>query len=90
MENKIGTPLDNAFSTEEKTILQRDNQSLRSTAEMIVINFDQEKFEKLLSLGGKSPLSCASTKKSSWPKLMWLTLSRQPLSRINKLSTSLS
>ena len=49
------TPLGNIFSTNEKMVSQCDNQTLGSTAKSLVIHVDQEKFEQLLSEGGKSP-----------------------------------
>jgi len=35
------TPLENSFSTNEKVVPQCDNKTPRSTAEMLVIEFDQ-------------------------------------------------
>jgi len=46
MENKMATPLRNCFSTIENQVPQ---YGIRSTAETLVIHFDQEKFEQLLS-----------------------------------------
>jgi len=40
MKNKIATPLWTTFSTNEKVVSQCDNQTLGSTAEMLVIQFD--------------------------------------------------
>ena len=45
MENKMETPLGNAFSTVENQVSQYDEQTLRSIAETLVIHFDQEIFE---------------------------------------------
>jgi len=58
------TLLGNTFSTNEKLVLQCDNQTLGSTAEMLVIQFDQEKFEQLLSTGKTSPLSMRKHRKN--------------------------
>ena len=57
MENKMATSLGNSFSTIEKEVTQRDNKALGSFAEQLVIEFDQEKFEKFLSQGKQSPTS---------------------------------
>ena len=53
----MATPLGMAFSTNEKVVSQCDNQTFRSTVEMLVIEFNQKKFEELLPQGSKSPLS---------------------------------
>jgi len=49
----MATPLGTAFSTVENQMLQCD---VRSTAETMVINFDQEKFEQFLSGGSTNSL----------------------------------
>ena len=41
----MATPLENTFSTNEKVLSQHDNQTLESSVEMLVIYFEQEKFE---------------------------------------------
>ena len=51
------TPLGETFSTAENAVLQCDNQTLRSTAETLVIQFDYEKFEQLLSRGSVRSLN---------------------------------
>ena len=51
------TPLGKSFSTNEKTMLQHDNQTFESTTETLVISFDQEKLEEIVSQGDKCPLS---------------------------------
>jgi len=43
------TPLGTLFFTAENQVLQCDDQTLGSIAEILVINFDQEKFEQLLT-----------------------------------------
>ena len=45
----MATPLGNSFSTDEKEVSQCDDKTLGSYAEQLVIDFDQEKFEKFLS-----------------------------------------
>jgi len=49
MENKIATPLEIYSSTNEKTMSQHDNQAMETTTGTLVISFDQEKFEEILS-----------------------------------------
>jgi len=53
MKNKMVTLLRNCFSTCENQVSQCD---IGSTTESLVIHFDQEKFEQLLSEGSTSPL----------------------------------
>jgi len=54
MENKMTTPPGTSFSTNEKVVSQCDDKTLGSTVEILLIQFDQEKFELLLSLGKPS------------------------------------
>jgi hypothetical protein len=49
MENKMATPLGSSSSTNEKEVSQCDDKALGSFVELLVIEFDQEKFEELLS-----------------------------------------
>ena len=56
MENKMATTLGASFSTAENQVSQGDDQTLRFIVETLVIHFDQEKFEQLLSGGSKSLL----------------------------------
>jgi len=56
------------FSTNEKAVSQCDDKTLGFTAEMLVIQFDQEKFEQLLSIGNTSPLNVRKHKKISRAK----------------------
>jgi len=55
MENKMATPLGTAFSTIENLVSQSDDQTLGSTVETLVIQFDQKKSEQFLSGGSTSP-----------------------------------
>ena len=50
------TPLGIIFSTDEKVVSQHDDQTLGSTTKTLVISFDQEKFEEILSQGSNNPL----------------------------------
>ena len=62
MKNKLAPPLGTTFSTNEKVVSQCDDRTLKSTAEILVIYFDQEKFEQLLSMGNTSPCACKHKK----------------------------
>jgi len=54
MENKMVTPLGNFFFNNKKKVLQCDDKTFGSNTETLVIQFDQEKFEQLLSEGNSS------------------------------------
>jgi len=60
MKNKMATLLGNYFSTAENQVSQCDDQILGSTAETLIIHFDQEKFDFFLGVA-KVPYMCAST-----------------------------
>ena len=47
----MATPLGTSFSTIEKEVSQRDNKIVGSVVEHLVVEFDQRKFEDLLSKG---------------------------------------
>ena len=51
----MATPLGTFFSTDENVVAQVDVRLLGKTIESLVIEFDQEKFEKFLSSGFSSP-----------------------------------
>ena len=55
------TPLGTIFSTIEKAVAQADLKLLESTIESLV-EFDQEKFEQLLSSGSNSPKVSSETR----------------------------
>ena len=65
MKNKMMNLLGTSFSTNEKVVSQSDKKALRSTAEMLVIEFDQEKFEQFLSTGTTRPFCVCKHKKIS-------------------------
>ena len=65
IENKMLTPLGIALSTAENQVLQCDDQTLGSIIETLVIQFDQERFEQLLSRGSTSLLHVCKHKKVS-------------------------
>ena len=62
MKNKMATLLRKFFFTNEKIVSQREDQSLEATTETLVIIFDQEKFEDILSQGGNILLSVRNRK----------------------------
>ena len=55
MKNKMATLLGTAFSTIKNLVSQSDDQTLGSTVETLVIQFDQKKSEQFLSGGSTSP-----------------------------------
>ena len=73
----MATPLGNKFSTAENQVSQCGDQTLGSTAETLVINFDQEKLEQLLIGGSKSPLHLRQNRKISVAKVFLATSGKQ-------------
>jgi len=67
MENKMATPLGTTFFTTENQVSQCDDQTFGSIAETLVIHFDQERFEQLLSGGSTSPLHVRGGQRSQSP-----------------------
>ena len=61
----MATSLGTLFSTAENQMSQCDDQTLGSIAEILVINFDQEKFEQLLTGGSKNLLCVSKQRKVS-------------------------
>jgi len=61
MENKIETPLGKGFFNNKKIVSQCNDETLGFTAETLVIQFDQESFEQILSDGGSNPSMRTST-----------------------------
>jgi len=57
----MATPLGKVFSTNEKDVAQADLKLLGSTVESLVAEFNQEKFEQLLSSGTISPKVSSKT-----------------------------
>ena len=53
----MATPLGIVFSTEEKAVAQTNLKLLESTVKSLIVEFDQEKFEELLSSGPLVPTS---------------------------------
>jgi len=54
----MATQLGNAFSTAENQVSQCDDQTIGPIAETLVIHFDQERFEQLLSGGQQKSSTC--------------------------------
>jgi len=67
----MATLLGKVFFNTKETVSQCDNQTLGSTAETLVIQFDQEKFEQLLFEGSSSPINVRKHRK--------ISLARTPL-----------
>ena len=67
------TPLGTIFSTNKKMVLQCNNLTHESTAEILVIHFDQEKFEQLLFKGNTSPQNVREYRKISLAKAHLIT-----------------
>jgi len=76
MDNKMATPLKNFFFNNKKMTPQCNDGTLGSTVETLVIQFDQEKFELLLSEGGSSPTTARKHKK--------ISVVRSPLTTVEK------
>ena len=51
---KMATPLETIFSTDENMVAQADVNFIRATVESLVVEFDQVKYEKYLSSTSKS------------------------------------
>ena len=61
----MATLLGKVFFNKKKTVLQCDDETLGFTAETLIIQFDQEKFEQLLSEGGSNSINERKHKKIS-------------------------
>ena len=53
----MATPLGTNFTTEDEVVAQAVLKLLGSNVKSLVVEFDQEKYEKLLSTGSISPKS---------------------------------
>ena len=62
------TPLGTFFFSNKKTVSQCDEQIIGTITETLVINFDQEKFDQLLSEGNLSPVNVRKHQKISLAK----------------------
>jgi hypothetical protein len=63
---KMATSLGSSFSTDEKEVSQCDNKSIGDNAEILVIEFNQDKFEEMISQDGTSPHSSRWKRKVSF------------------------
>ena len=84
MENKMATPLGITFSTAENQVSQCDDQTFRSIVETLVIHFDQESFEQLLSRGSTNPLHVRKYRKVSVARAPLATSWKQVSIETNK------
>ena len=60
---KMVTPLGMTFSTDKKEVSQCDNKSVGDNAEILVIEFNQDKFEEMISQECASPRSSQRQRK---------------------------
>ena len=51
----MATPLGMNYFTDEEMVAQSDTELLGSTVESLMVEFDQGRYEKLLSMGSTSP-----------------------------------
>ena len=65
-------------------MLQSDDETLGSTAETLVIQFDQERFEQVLSGGGKSPSNVHKHRKVSVVRSPLTTVEKQVFDKTKK------
>ena len=62
------TPLGTFFFNNKKTVSQCDEQIIGPITKTLVIHFDQEKFDQLLSEGSLSPVNVRKHRKISLAK----------------------
>ena len=51
----MATPLGTTFSTDEQVVAQGDVTYMGKMVELLIVKFDQAKYEEFLSSGSKSP-----------------------------------
>ena len=61
----MATPLGTTFSADEQGVAQGDVTYMGKTIELLVVEFDQAKYEEFLSSGSKSPRARQYRKVSS-------------------------
>ena len=76
MENKMAIPLGTVFFNYKKMVSQCNDETLGSITEKLVIQFDQERFEQILSEGGSSPINVREHRK--------ISVVRSPLTTVRK------
>ena len=59
------TPLGHVFFNKKEMVSLWNDETLGSNAKILVIQFDQERFEQILSEGGSNPISAHKHKKIS-------------------------
>ena len=84
MKNKMKTPLETLFSNNEKKMFPCNDETFESSAKTLVIQFDQEKFEEVLSGGGKSPSNVHKHRKISVVRSPLITVEKQVFDKTKK------
>ena len=84
----MATPLGKVFFNNKRTVSQCDDETLGSNAETLVIQFDQERFEQILSEGGSSPINVRKHRKISLARSP-LAIARKQVSDEMKKDTSI-
>jgi len=84
MKNKMATKLGTISFNKKKMTPQCDDETLRSTAEILVIQFDQERFEQVLNRGGKSPTNVRKHRKISVIRSPLITAEKQAYDKTKK------
>jgi len=78
------TPLEKVFFNNKKTVPQCNDKILSFTVEILVIQFDQERFKQILSEGGSSPTSARKHRKISVVRSSLATARKQVLDEMKK------
>ena len=75
----MATPLGTIYYTDEEMVAQSDTELLGSMVESLVVEFDQERYEKFLSAGSVSPKATRRFRKVSQETPISLSLSLKNL-----------
>jgi len=73
----MATPLGMIYYTDEEMVAQSDTELLGSMVESLVVEFDQERYEKFLSAGSVSPKATRRFRKVSQETPLSLSLSEE-------------
>ena len=73
----MATPLGTIYYTDEEMVAQSDTELLGSMVESLVVEFDQESYEKFLSAGSVSPKETQRFRKVSQETPLSLSLSEE-------------
>ena len=73
----MATPLGNIYYTDEEMVAQSDTELLESIVESLVVEFDQERYEKFLYAGSVSPKATRRFRKVSQETPLSLSLSEE-------------